>query len=83
MVSGFGPASHLRTLGIDIVIDAPGVGQNLHDHPMTSVVFKASEAALPAVRAQSSNAFIALLRIDPKAAEPDIQLVLLMRPTSP
>jgi choline dehydrogenase len=80
MVSGIGPASHLRTLGIDVVIDAPGVGQNLHDHPMTSVVFKASEAALPAVRAQGSNAFIALLRTDPKAAEPDIQLVFTDAP---
>jgi choline dehydrogenase len=47
---------------------------------MTSVVFKASEAALPAVRAQSSNAFIALLRTDPEAAEPDIQLVFTDAP---
>jgi len=46
---------------------------------MTSVVFKASEAALPAVRPQTSNAFIAL-RTDPKAAEPDIQLVLTDAP---
>jgi choline dehydrogenase len=80
MVSGIGPASHLRTLGINVVIDAPGVGQNLHDHPMSSVVFKASEAALPAVRAQTSHAFIALLRTDPKAPEPDIQLVFTDAP---
>ena len=32
MVSGIGPAEHLKRLGIDIVADAPGVGNNLHDH---------------------------------------------------
>lgn len=33
MASGIGPAEHLRSLGIDIVHDLPGVGENLHDHP--------------------------------------------------
>jgi choline dehydrogenase len=32
MLSGIGPADHLRGLGIDVVLDAPGVGANLHDH---------------------------------------------------
>jgi len=32
MQSGIGPADHLRSLGIDIVADAPGVGANLQDH---------------------------------------------------
>ncbi len=80
MVSGVGPASHLRDLGIDVVMDASGVGQNLQDHPMTSVVYQASEAALPAVRARGMNVFIALLRTDPKAAEPDIHLTFADAP---
>ena len=33
MRSGIGPASQLKSLGIEPVLDAPGVGQNLHDHP--------------------------------------------------
>jgi choline dehydrogenase len=33
MLSGIGPAGHLRALGIDVVVDAPGVGRNLQDHP--------------------------------------------------
>ncbi|WP_349604808.1 alkyl sulfatase dimerization domain-containing protein [Cupriavidus sp. DF5525] len=33
MVSGVGPAGHLREHGIDVVFDAPGVGQNLQEHP--------------------------------------------------
>ena len=31
-LSGVGPAEHLRSLGIDVVTDLPGVGQNLQDH---------------------------------------------------
>jgi choline dehydrogenase len=33
MLSGIGPADHLRSLGINVVLDAPGVGSNLQDHP--------------------------------------------------
>src|SRR5262249_812860 len=33
MRSGIGPATELRSLGIDVVQDLPGVGQNLGDHP--------------------------------------------------
>ena len=32
MLSGVGPAPHLRELGIDVVADLPGVGGNLQDH---------------------------------------------------
>ena len=32
MRSGIGPAAHLKAHGIEVVHDAPGVGQNLQDH---------------------------------------------------
>ena len=32
MLSGVGPADHLRERGIEVVADAPQVGQNLQDH---------------------------------------------------
>ena len=32
MLSGIGPADHLRAHGIEPVVDLPGVGQNLQDH---------------------------------------------------
>ncbi|XP_063238458.1 glucose dehydrogenase [FAD, quinone]-like [Bacillus rossius redtenbacheri] len=32
MLSGVGPAAHLREVGIPVVQDSPGVGQNLMDH---------------------------------------------------
>ena len=37
MLSGIGPAEHLRELDIPIVQDLPGVGQNLRDHPLVYV----------------------------------------------
>ncbi|ANM14439.1 MULTISPECIES: GMC family oxidoreductase [unclassified Rhizobium] len=32
MLSGIGPAKELRSAGVDVVHDLPGVGQNLQDH---------------------------------------------------
>ncbi|MGH3474338.1 MAG: GMC family oxidoreductase [Aeromicrobium sp.] len=39
MLSGIGPRSHLREMGIDVRVDSPGVGQNLQDHPVTPALF--------------------------------------------
>jgi 5-(hydroxymethyl)furfural/furfural oxidase len=33
MLSGIGPGTHLRQHGIDVLLDRPGVGGNLMDHP--------------------------------------------------
>src|ERR1700686_1129634 len=41
MLSGVGEAKALRSLGIDVVENLPGVGENLQDHVLVSgVVFK-------------------------------------------
>jgi choline dehydrogenase-like flavoprotein len=34
MLSGIGPADHLRDVGIPVLVDSPGVGANLSDHPV-------------------------------------------------
>ena len=41
MLSGIGPADHLREHGIGVVHDLPGVGENLHDHPDVVMVVNA------------------------------------------
>ena len=40
MLSGVGPAEHLRSHGIPVVQDLPGVGQNLRDHPSVFIVLR-------------------------------------------
>ena len=42
MLSGVGPAEHLRSLGIEVIHDSPGVGQNLRDHPSAAVLYRAT-----------------------------------------
>ncbi len=41
MLSGIGPADHLRSVGVDVVQDLPGVGQNLQEHPNLLNIFRA------------------------------------------
>lgn len=52
MLSGIGPADHLKALGIPVVADLPGVGQNLQDHPAIVVLY-ASTQAISLAHAQS------------------------------
>ena len=40
MLSGIGPAAHLRDHGVAVAHDLPGVGENLHDHFSTDVVWQ-------------------------------------------
>ena len=39
MLSGIGPADHLREVGVDVVHDLPGVGGGLQDHPLVPVIW--------------------------------------------
>lgn len=42
-LSGVGPAELLRKHGIDVVLDAPGVGRDLQDHLQVRVVMRCSQ----------------------------------------
>ncbi|MEO7330451.1 MAG: GMC family oxidoreductase N-terminal domain-containing protein, partial [Minicystis sp.] len=43
LLSGVGPASHLREMGIDVVLDQPAIGENLQDHPNVTCFHKTKE----------------------------------------
>jgi choline dehydrogenase-like flavoprotein len=40
LLSGIGPAAHLRDAGIDVVLDRAGVGANLQDHLQLRMIYK-------------------------------------------
>jgi choline dehydrogenase len=42
MLSGVGPGQQLRQHGIEMVLERPGIGKNLHDHLQLRAVFKVS-----------------------------------------
>jgi len=52
-LSGIGPAELLRGHGIDVVLDAPGVGANLQDHLQIRAVYKIKDAPTLNVLASS------------------------------
>lgn len=43
LLSGIGPADQLKALGIPVVTDLPGVGQNLQDHPAIVVLYASTQ----------------------------------------
>jgi len=44
MLSGIGPADHLREHGIDVALDLPGVGRNLMDHAAIVMQFSCTQS---------------------------------------
>ena len=60
MLSGIGPAEHLRTVGIKPHIDRPGVGNSLQDHPVMPVQYKLLDASLSLARFQRIDRAIGL-----------------------
>jgi choline dehydrogenase len=43
MLSGIGNKEHLQAMGISVVVDLPGVGQNLQDHIVVTVPYEATQ----------------------------------------
>ncbi len=72
MLSGIGPAEHLRGFGIDVLVDAPGVGSNLDDHVEGLVMW---EAARPMVERSTQWWEIGLFhRTRPGLDRPDLMM---------
>jgi choline dehydrogenase len=46
MISGIGPADHLREVGVDVIADCPEVGTNLQEHPCSPLIFDVNARTL-------------------------------------
>ncbi|MCW0213721.1 MAG: GMC family oxidoreductase N-terminal domain-containing protein [Pseudonocardia sp.] len=72
MLSGIGPAEHLKDFGIDVLVDAPGVGANLDDHVEGLVMW---DAAQPMVTRSTQWWEIGLFhRTQPGLDRPDLMM---------
>jgi choline dehydrogenase len=80
-LSGVGPADLLGTLGIDVVLDQPGVGANLVDHPLGAVVHEAIQPMGAPVNDLAD--LMAAVRTDPELPAPDLHMLFLQVPYVP
>jgi choline dehydrogenase len=68
--SGIGRRADLEALGIPVVHDLPGVGENLLDHPESVIVWE-TDGPIPENSAMDSDAGL-FVRRDPEHAGPDL-----------
>ena len=80
MRSGIGSGRHLREVDIDVIQELPGVGENLHDHPAASVVYRSRRPVPPAVN--NHGEALGLLQSDLALGAPDLQILFVDVPLS-
>jgi hypothetical protein len=68
----------LLDVGVDVVLDLPGFGANLHDHPMSSVVYSAG-LSMPPGRHNHGEA-CGLVRSDAASDVLDLQILFVSCP---
>ncbi|HEY9834775.1 MAG TPA: GMC family oxidoreductase N-terminal domain-containing protein [Stenomitos sp.] len=73
MLSGVGDAEYLRVMGISVIADLPGVGQNLQDHILTCVVQEAIQDVHPAITSNGNEAGLFLHSKGNLEPAPDLQ----------
>src|SRR6201986_710840 len=78
MLSGVGPADHLRSHGIDIAVDAPGVGANLTDRVIVPMTWRSIKPLEPGAN-QHGDAYAAL-RSDDSSPYADVHLICVDLP---
>lgn len=76
MLSGIGPAQHLRDVGVSVTLDLPGVGSNFHDHVLAPVVYRGTRP-LPTSAGGHGEA-IGLIQTEYAQDGPDAQLLFIV-----
>jgi len=73
MLSGIGDAEYLQALGISVVANLPGVGQNLQDHILVTVVQETTQDVHPAITSNGIEAGLFLHSQGNLDVTPDLQ----------
>lgn len=58
MLSGIGPKEHLKSKKIPVVMDLPGVGENLHNHQSYGLTFTLDETYYPVFNESNIEQYI-------------------------
>jgi choline dehydrogenase len=83
LLSGIGPADDLRSLGIRVRQQLPGVGKNLHDHLLLPGLLFSAGPELPALPSLGRVATHTFLRTNPNTEAPNIQVMCMQVPFPP
>ena len=76
MLSGIGDAEYLQSLGISVVVDLPGVGENLQDHIIVPVPYEATQDVHPAITSNAiAEAGLFAHSEGNQEVTPDLQLI--------
>lgn len=78
MLSGVGDSAALKAHDIAAVAHLPGVGQNLHDHLLVSVIYEAKQPIPPPKNNLLEAQFFA--KSDPRLIGPDLQPLFMHLP---
>lgn len=78
--SGIGPADELRDLGIEPVLDLPGVGKNLQDHFLSPVIYTTREDRPVDISPVAPCEAHLFAKSSPDKALPDTQPILFSVP---
>jgi choline dehydrogenase len=62
MLSGIGPAAHMKEVGIEPILDLPGVGENLEDHFDCGMEWEATQPVSLTAELRIDRVAISLLR---------------------
>lgn len=81
MLSGIGERAPLEALGIDVVIDHPGVGAHFSDHPQIAVRWRARPGTIDLKLPRTMGSVLAATTPD-AAITGDIELLPMLKPTS-
>jgi choline dehydrogenase len=77
-LSGLGAADRLAALGVPVVRDLPGVGENFHNHVLTGLIAETVDPVPPGRQNLSESALFT--RSDPGLLAPDLQLAFVHVP---
>lgn len=78
LLSGIGDPKELKAVGVEPLVDLPGVGKNFHNHVLTGVIHESPQPVPPGKQNLSESALF--VRSDTAETGPDLQIAFVHVP---